>query len=122
MNISGVSAATNYAAAVRGDKTSGTEKTAKNGMSGGFIERIKAYAKEDAKKGVYMSEGFTQMRLAHMKQYVSPDRSGPKNQVMSAPGSIERTSPDVAGIGKDAGKTVGRLLRKSKNQFSPAGC
>ncbi len=84
MNISGVSAATNYAAAVRGDKTSGTEKTAKNGMSGGFIERIKAYAKEDAKKGVYMSEGFTQMRLAHMKQYVSPDRSGPKNQVMSA--------------------------------------
>ena len=84
MNISGVSAATNYAAAVRGDKTSGTEKTAKNGMSGGFIERIKTYAKEDAKKGVYMSEGFTQMRLAHMKQYVSPDRSGPKNQVMSA--------------------------------------
>ena len=84
MNISGVSAATNYAAAVRGDKTSGTEKTAKSGMSDGFIERIKAYAKEDAKKGVYMSEGFTQMRLAHMKQYVSPDRSGPKNQVMSA--------------------------------------
>ena len=31
-----------------------------------------------------MSEGFTQMRLAHMKQYVSPDRSGPKSQVMSA--------------------------------------
>ncbi len=44
MNISGVSAATNYAAAVRGDKTSSTEKTAKSGMSGGFIERIKAYA------------------------------------------------------------------------------
>ena len=40
MNISGVSAATNYAAAVRGDKTSGTEKTAKSGMSGGFIERV----------------------------------------------------------------------------------
>lgn len=87
MNIPGVSAAANYAVAVKGEKSSkiqGTEKNAKGAMSDGFIERIKAYAKEDAKKGVYMSEGFTQMRLAHMKQYVSPDRSGPKNQVMSA--------------------------------------
>ena len=87
MNISGVSAATNYAVAVKGGKSSKIqkrEKAAKGAMSDSFIERIKAYAKEDAKKGVYMSEGFTQMRLAHMKQYVSPDRSGPKNQVMSA--------------------------------------
>lgn len=84
MNISGVSAAANYTAAVRGGKTSSTEKTAKSGMSDGFVERIKAYAKEDAKKGVYMSEGFTQMRLAHMEKYVSPDRSGPKADVMSA--------------------------------------
>ena len=87
MKISSVSAATNYAVAVKGGKsfkTQGTEKAAKGTMSDGFIERIKAYAKEDAKKGVYMSEGFTQMRLAHMKQYVSPDRSGPKSQVMSA--------------------------------------
>ena len=87
MNIPGVSAATNYAVTVKGEKSSkiqGTEKTARGAMTDGFIERIKAYAKEDAKKGVYMSEGFIQMRLAHMKQYVSPDRSGPKNQVMSA--------------------------------------
>ena len=61
-----------------------TEKTAKSAMTDGFVERIKAYAKEDAKRGEYMSAGFTQMRLSHMKQYVSPDRSGPKNQVMSA--------------------------------------
>ena len=65
-------------------KIQGTAKTAKSAMTDGFIERIKAYAKEDAQKGEYMSAGFTQMRLAHMKQYVSPDRSGPKNQVMSA--------------------------------------
>ena len=84
MNISGVSAAADYTAAVRGGKTSSTEKTAKSGMSDSFVERIKAYAKEDAKKGVYMSEGFTQMRLAHMEKYVSPDRSGPKADVMSA--------------------------------------
>ena len=65
-------------------KIQGTAKTAKSAMTDGFIERIKAYAKEDAQKGEYMSAGFTQMRLAHMKQYVSPDRSGPKSQVMSA--------------------------------------
>lgn len=68
----------------RNAKVQSAEKAAKNAMSDGFVERIKAYAKEDAKKGIYMSESFTQMRLTHMKQYVSPDRSGPKNQVMSA--------------------------------------
>ena len=68
----------------KSSKAQGNAKTAKSAMTDGFAERIKAYAKEDAKKGVYMSEGFIQMRLAHMKQHVSPDRSGPKNQVMSA--------------------------------------
>lgn len=65
-------------------KVQGAEKTAKSAMTDGFIERIKAYAKEDAKKGVYMSEGFTQMRLARMEKCVSPDRSRPKADVMSA--------------------------------------
>ena len=68
----------------KSSKTHGTEKTAKSAMTDGFIERIKAYAKEDAKRGEYMSAGFTQMRLTHMKNYVSPDRSGPKAEVMSA--------------------------------------
>ena len=68
----------------KSSKAQGTAKTAKSAMTDGFIERIKSYAKEDAKRGEYMSVGFTQMRLSHMKQYVSPDRSGPKNQVMSA--------------------------------------
>lgn len=62
----------------------GTGKTAKSAMTDGFVARIKAYAKEDAEKGVYMSPEFNQMRLAHMKQYVSPDRDGPKAEVMSA--------------------------------------
>lgn len=68
----------------KSSKTQGTEKTSKSAMTDGFIERIKAYAKEDAKRGEYMSAGFTQMRLAHMEKYVSPDRSGPKDDVMSA--------------------------------------
>lgn len=62
----------------------GSGKTAKNAMTDGFVARIKAYAREDAEKGVYMSPEFNQMRLAHMKQYVSPDRDGPKAEVMSA--------------------------------------
>lgn len=60
------------------------KRTAEKAMTDGFIERIRAYAKEDARKGVYMSPEFNQMRLAHMKQYVSPDRDGPKAEVMSA--------------------------------------
>lgn len=66
-------------------KTRKAEKrTAESAMTDGFIQRIKEYAKEDAKQGVYMSKGFTQFHLAHMKQCVSPDRSGPKAEVMSA--------------------------------------
>jgi len=68
----------------KSSETQGTEKTAKSAMTDGFIERIKAYAREDAKRGEYMSAGFTQMRLTHMKNYVSPDRSVPKAEVMSA--------------------------------------
>lgn len=66
-------------------KTQKVEKrTAESAMTDGFIKRIKAYAKEDARQGIYMSPEFNQMRLAHMKQYVSPDRDGPKAEVMSA--------------------------------------
>lgn len=60
------------------------KRTAEHAMTDGFIAQIKAYAKEDARKGIYMSPAFNQMRLAHMKQYVSPDRDGPKAEVMSA--------------------------------------
>lgn len=60
------------------------EKTAQNAMTNGFVERIKSYAKEDAKRGDYMSVGFIQMEQAQMRKYVSPDRSGPMAQVTSA--------------------------------------
>lgn len=65
-------------------KTRGAERTAENAMTGGFIRRIRACAEQDARSGIYMSEGFHQMRLAHMRQFVSPDRSGSKAQVLSA--------------------------------------
>ena len=53
-------------------------------MTNGFVEQIKKYAREDAKRGIYMSKGCIQMGKAQMKKYVSPDRSGPKAEVMSA--------------------------------------
>ena len=60
------------------------KRTAESAMTDGFVEKIKEYAKQDAKQGVYMSKGFIQFRLARMEQCVSPDRSGPKAEVMSA--------------------------------------
>ena len=70
--------------AARIGKTQRAEKTAKSAITDSFVEKLKKYAKEDAKQGVYMSKGFIQFRLSHMKQFVSPDRSGPKADVMSA--------------------------------------
>ena len=60
------------------------KRTAESAMTDGFVEKIKEYAKQDAKQGIYMSKGFIQFRLARMEQCVSPDRSGPKADVMSA--------------------------------------
>lgn len=69
----------------QGPKIQKAEKrTAESAMTDGFVEKIKEYAKQDAKQGVYMSKGFIQFRLARMEQCVSPDRSGPKADVMSA--------------------------------------
>ena len=69
----------------QGSKIQKAEKrTAESAMTDGFVEKIKEYAKQDAKQGVYMSKGFIQFRLARMEQCVSPDRSGPKADVMSA--------------------------------------
>ena len=69
----------------QGTKIQKAEKrTAESDMTDGFVEKIKEYAKQDAKQGIYMSKGFIQFRLARMEQCVSPDRSGPKAEVMSA--------------------------------------
>ena len=65
-------------------KTQKTEKTAENAMTDSFVAQIKEYAKQDAKLNVYMSKGYIQTMQSQMRQYVSPDRSGPESQVMSA--------------------------------------
>lgn len=132
MNISGISAAINRAAAVKSGKAQnqGTEKTAKNAMTDSFIRRIKAYAKEDAKKGNYMSESFSQMRLAHMKEYVSPDRSGAKADVMSAiQAALNEPHPMLQMLEKMLGKLSGKCsanlkissMQQSAEIFAPNG-
>jgi len=55
--------------------------TAKSAMTDGYIEQVKAMARRDAQKGVYMDKEYIQASLAHMEKYVSPDRSGPIAQV-----------------------------------------
>ena len=59
------------------------ERTAQSAMTDGFVQRLKAYAKSDARRGVYMSGGCLQLQRMQMREHVSPDRSGPKAQVMS---------------------------------------
>ena len=59
-------------------------KTAQNAMTDGFVEQIKEMAKKDAEKGICMDKEYLQLRDARMKKYISPDRSGPMNQVNSA--------------------------------------
>lgn len=59
------------------------ERTAQSAMTDGFVQRLKAYAKSDARRGVYMSGGCLQLQRMQMREHVSPDRSAPKAQVMS---------------------------------------
>ena len=65
-------------------KVQRTRRTAEAAMTDSFVRQIQAWAKADARQGVYMSEGFRQLNLAHMHKYVSPDRAGAKAEVMSA--------------------------------------
>lgn len=57
------------------------QATADKAMTDGFVAQIKEWAKKDAKVGDYMSDGFHQMRQAHMNKHISPDRSKPMAQV-----------------------------------------
>lgn len=101
--------------AVRFEKSPNTQGAAKGAITDSFIERIKEYAKEDAKQGIYMSEGFTKFRLARMKQCVSPDRSGPKADVMSAiQAALKEPHPMLQALEKMLDKLSGGCSAKLK--------
>lgn len=93
----------------QGTKIQKAEKrTAESAMTDGFVEKIKEYAKQDAKQGVYMSKGFIQFRLARMEQCVSPDRDGPKAEVMSAiQAALREPHPLLQALEKMLGKLSG---------------
>lgn len=66
-------------------------KKVSGALSDEYVEQIKAQARADAAKGRYMDgydkkqrTGFSAMRDAQMKQYVSPDREKPTSQVSAA--------------------------------------
>jgi len=70
----------NSAAAKRGRTPNIQEKaerTAQAAMTERFSAQVKAMAKADAKRGVYMDKAYINASLAHMREHVSPDRSGP---------------------------------------------
>ena len=66
-------------------------KKVSGALSDEYVEQIKAQARADAANGRYMDgydkkqrTGFSAMRDAHMKQFVSPDRAKPTSQVSAA--------------------------------------
>lgn len=92
-----------------------TEKSAKSAMTDGFIQQIKQYAKEDARQGTYMSKGYLQMEQAQMRKYVSPDRSEPKKQVMSAiQTALREPHPLLQALEKMLDKLTGGCSAKLK--------
>lgn len=97
------------------------EKTAKSAMTDGFVKRLTAYAREDAKRGDYMSGGCILMQREQMRQYVSPDRAGPMAQVTSAIQEVLQ-EPDPLQellerlLDKLAGKCSGRIQIRPEGQ------
>lgn len=66
------------------------KKTVENAITDGFVKQIQTLAREDAEKGIYMDEKFSQLRRARMEQYVSPNRAGPMAKVNSVMKTLEK--------------------------------
>ena len=49
------------------------EETAQSAMTEGFVKRLKACAREDAKRGVYMSASSNLMRKEQMREQMAAD-------------------------------------------------
>ena len=100
-------------------------------LSDEYIERIKAQARADAAKGSYMDgydskqrTGFSAMRDAQMKQYVSPDREKAISQVSTALNNPKRVwkygenlldllgIPYTASVFKGALKTTSEIFNE----------
>ena len=116
MKINALTGGANSAARLgKNNAVQKVEKTAKGAMTDGFVEKLKEYAKEDAKQGTYMSEDFTKFFHAHMGKFVSPDRSAPKADVMSAiQAALKEPHPMLQALDKMLEKLSGGCSAKLK--------
>lgn len=116
MKINSLTGGANSAARLgKNNAVQKVEKTAKGAMTDGFVEKLKEYAKEDVKQGTYMSEDFTKFFHAHMGKFVSPDRSAPKADVMSAiQAALKEPHPMLQALDKMLEKLSGGCSAKLK--------
>lgn len=102
------------------------KKTVKNAIKDGFVKQIQTLAKEDAQKGIYMDQEFSQLRRAQMEQYVSPDRAGPMAQVNSVMRDLAKEQERVTAIlerlmGNCSAKVTGDSIGQTAEIYSPDG-
>lgn len=105
-------------------------------LSDEYIEQIKAQARTDAAKGSYMDgydktprTGFSAIRDAQMKQYVSPDRATPISRVsalLNNPNFISQLHPgenllNLIGISYTATVCNGAAFGKSSEIYNADG-
>ena len=82
------------------------KKTVKNAITDGFVKQIQTLAHDDAEKGIYMDEKFSQLQRARMEQYISPDRAGPMAKVNSVMKTLEKEQERInagfwCGLGRE---------------------
>lgn len=102
------------------------KKTAKNAITDGFTQQIQTLAREDAKKGIYMDDEFSQLRRARMEQYVSPDRAGPMAQVTSVMNALSKEQERVTAVlerllGNCSAKVNADAFSQTAEIYSPDG-
>lgn len=116
--------------AIRFDGASNVQKSAKkpakNAITAGFTKQIQTLAREDAQKGIYMDDEFTQLRRARMEQYVSPDRAGPMAQVNSLMKELSKEQERVTVLlerlmGNCSAKVKGDAVAQTAEIYSPDG-
>lgn len=94
------------------------DKIVQNAMTDEFVEQLKSLAKENAQNGVYMDQGFVQLRRGQMDKYVSPDRSGPMaqtNQVLQEVAK-EEEDPLLQLLDRLLGNKSSKVRRDSDKQ------
>ena len=102
------------------------KKTVENAITDGFVKQIETLAREDAEKGIYMDEKFSQLRRARMEQYISPDRAGPMAKVNSVMKTLEKEQERIKVylerlLGDYSAEIEGDSIFRTAEVYSPEG-